>query len=104
MDIECAMRCNLKCARRQDQSVRRDDEGFRSRGSEAIEHALVFQGLRLKDHQTAGDSQLLDGTRRGMQAAARGPVRLCQYQRDIVAGIKQRRQRARRKLWSAGEN
>jgi hypothetical protein len=39
-----------------------------------------------------------------MQAAARGPVRLCQYQRDIVAGIKQRRQRARRKLWSAGEN
>lgn len=103
MDIERAVRRDLERARRQDQSVGRNDQGFRSRGSEAIERALVFQGLRLKDLQAAACSKLLDGTRRRTQAAACGPIRLREHQRDMVAGIKQRRQRARRKLWSTGE-
>jgi len=103
MDIECAMRRNVKCARRQDEAVRRNNHDIRSHGSEAIERALVLQGLRLKDVQAARGGQLLDSACRRSQASARGPVRLGQYQGDIVAGIEQRRQRARRKLWSTGE-
>jgi len=38
-----------------------------------------------------------------MKAAPRRPVRLCQNQRDVMAGIKQRRQRTRCKLWSTGK-
>jgi hypothetical protein len=38
-----------------------------------------------------------------MQATARGPVRLRQYQRDVVAGLEQRRQRAGRKFRGTGE-
>ena len=97
------MRRSLKYARRQDQTVRRNHQDIRSRGGEALEHTLAFQSLRLVDLQAAHGSQLLDGTRRGTQAAARGAVRLCQNQRDVVAAIKQRRQRARRKLGSTGE-
>ena len=104
MDIEGTVWRNLKCAWRQDQSVRRNYQNFRLRGSETIEHALVLQGVGLKDFQAAGDGQLLDGTLRWTQAAARRTVRLRQHQRDVVARIKQRRQRTRRKLWSAGKD
>jgi len=97
------MRRNFKCARRQDNSVRRNNQGIRSRGSEAIKRAFVLQALRLKDVQAARGGQVLDGARRRSQAPARGSIRLSQYQGDIVAGIEQRRQRARRKLWSTGE-
>lgn len=103
MDIECAMRRNFKCARRQDKSVRRNNQDIRPRGSEAIERALVLQALRLKDVQAARVTQLLDSACRRSLAPARGSVRLSQHQGDIVAGIEQRRQRARRKLWSTGE-
>jgi len=77
---------------------------LRPRGSEAIESALVLQGLRLKNLQAAGCGKLLDGAWRRTQAAACGSVRLREHQRNVVAGIEQRCQRARRKLWSTGEN
>jgi hypothetical protein len=103
MDVEYAVRRNLKCARRQYQPVCRDHQGVGPRGSEAIQRVLVLQALRLKDVQAARGSQLFDGACRWPQAPARGPVRLRQHQRDVVAGIEQRRQRARRKFWSTGE-
>ncbi len=97
------MRRNLEYGGRQDQTVRRDDQHLRPRGSEANEHGFVIQVLRLIDLQSADGGELLDGACRGTQAAAGGTVRLCQHQRDLVAGLEQRRQRARRKLWSTGE-
>jgi hypothetical protein len=103
MNIDCAVRRNLECARRQDQSVRRNHQDARQRGSKAIERALVLQTLRLKNVQAARGSQLLDRACRWTQAPARRAIRLRQYQRDVMPGIEQRRQRARRKLWSTGE-
>jgi hypothetical protein len=71
---------------------------------ETVESLLIVQGLRLKEFQPAGGGQLLDGARRWAQAAAGGPVRLREHQRDIVARIEQACKRARCKLGSAGEN
>jgi hypothetical protein len=39
-----------------------------------------------------------------MQATAGGPVRLGEHERDVMAGIEQRRQGVRRELWSAGKD
>lgn len=103
MDIECAMRRNLECARRQDQSVCSNNQNVRSSGSEAVDCARVLESLRLKDVQAARGGQLLDGTRGWMEAPPRRPVRLCQDQCDVMAGIEQRRQRTRCKLWSTGK-
>jgi hypothetical protein len=103
MDIDCAIRRDLECARWQNQSVCCNNQNVRPSGSEAIDRARVLESLRLKDIQAARDRQLLDGTRGWMQAAPRRPVRLCQSQYDVVAGVEQRRQRARCKLWSTGK-
>ena len=104
MDIEGTVRRGLESARRQDQAVGRDDKQLRLRGAKTLERTLVIQLLRLEYLEAAGFGQPLDGALRRMQAAARGPVRLREHQRDFVAGIKQRRQRARSELWSAGED
>jgi hypothetical protein len=48
--------------------------------------------------------EIFDRTCRGPQASARRTVWLGQHQRDLVAGGKQRGQRARREFWSTGEN
>lgn len=103
MNIYRAMRRDRERARRQDQTVRRDNQDIRSRGSEPLERAFVLQAARLKDIQAARKGQLLDGARRVTQSAPRRPVWLRQYQCDLVAGIEQRRKRASRKLWSTGE-
>jgi len=59
--------------------------------------------LWLEHLQRSSRGKLLDRARRGPQAAAGRPIRLRQYQRNIVTGIKQRGQRARCKFGSAGE-
>jgi hypothetical protein len=57
----------------------------------------------LIDVQSVPQRQRFDGAWRGVQAAARRPVRLRQHQRYRVAGIQQCGQRAGREVWSAGE-
>ena len=104
MDIERAMRRDLEYARRQDQSICGDHKHLWPRGGNAIKRSCVAQLRWLKYRQAASFGQLLDGTLGRTQATARRPVRLRKYERDVVTGIKQRNQRARRKLWSAGEN
>ena len=103
MNIYGAVRRDFKRRRRQDQSVRRDHQRIRPRGSDAFARMFVLQGMRLKDLQAARGGKLLDGTRRCTHSPARWPVRLRQNQRDVVPGIEQRRQRTRGKLWSTGE-
>jgi hypothetical protein len=98
------VRRNLKYARRQDQAIRRDHQNVRPRSHEATENTLVFQILRLEYIEAATFGKPLDRALRGAQAASGRPVRLRQYQRDIMPGIKQRRQRARCELWSTGKN
>ena len=104
MDIERSVRRDLEYARRQDQAVCCNDQDIRPRRHESIKYAFIFQTVRLKNIQSAGIGELLDRALRSAQAAASRPVRLRQYQRDVMASIKQRRQRARCELWSAGEN
>jgi hypothetical protein len=95
---------DLKHARWQDQAIRGNDQDVRPRGDYAIEHALIVQIFRLIDVQAAGTGQPLDRALGSAQAAPGRPVRLRQYKRNVMAGIKQRRQRARCELWSTGEN
>lgn len=103
MNIERTVRRDLEHARRQEQAIRCNNQGIRPRGNEASEHALVFQILRLKDIQAPSARQPLDCTLGSAQTPAGRPVRLRQYQRDVVASVKQRGQRARCELWSTGE-
>jgi hypothetical protein len=53
--------------------------------------------------QTVPQRQRLHGARRSAQAAARGPFRLRQHERDLVSGGEQRGQRACREFRGAGE-
>ena len=103
MDVQRAMRRNLERAWRQDQSIRRHDDNVRPRCSQAIERSFIGQLLRLKHFNAARPGQLLYRTLRWLQAAAGRPVRLREHERNVVPGVKQRRQRTRCELWSTGE-
>jgi hypothetical protein len=103
MNVDRTVRRNLKHRRGHDQSVCRHDQDFRARGSDAVQYTGFLQSLRLKDIQATGARQQAYRARRGTQATAGRPVGLREDQRNVVAGIEQGRQRARRKFRSTGE-
>ena len=104
MDVERTQRRRFQRPRRQEQTVGCNHQHLRANGAEARECIVVLQGRRLKQFETAFERKFLDVTGAGAQAPAGGAVGLGQYQRYVVAGSYQRRQRARRKLGSACED
>jgi hypothetical protein len=104
VDIERAARRDGERLRRQEQSVGGDHENLGTRGGDARDGAFFLQARRLEYPEPPIEGEFFDGAGRRAQAASRGTIRLRQYQRDIVTGSKQRRQRMRRKLGSTSED
>jgi hypothetical protein len=60
--------------------------------------------MGLKDLDAAPDREALYRTRSEVQAAAGGPIRLGQYQRDVMACRAQSRQRSLGELWRTSKD
>jgi hypothetical protein len=104
MNVHGAQARRPERARRQQQAVGGDHHDVGARPLQHPEGLVGFQAVRLEDLEIPRKRELLDRAGCGLQAAAGGPVRLRQHQRDFVAGRQQRGQRACRELGSACED
>jgi hypothetical protein len=64
----------------------------------------VLQRFGLREIETALERKPLDGARRRAQAAPGGTIRLREDERDVVAGVEQRCERALGEFRGAGED
>ena len=104
MDIQRTMRRKAQHGRRQDQAVGGHHQAIGARACNARLRGFIFQGLGLEQLQAVRQRELLDGTWCRPQAAAGGPVRPRQNQRDGMAGVVQRGERALGEFRGAGED
>jgi hypothetical protein len=104
MDVERAARRDVEHCLRKNQAVGRDDENVGRHGSDARVRHSVAQRFRLEDFETARLCQPLHRTGCRTHAAPGRTIGLSKYQRDLVARVEQRGQRALGELRGARED
>ena len=104
VNIQSALRCDIKERRWQEHAVSCDDYGVGARGLHTRQGLGGLQRFRLKDFQAMPSGEALYHTGRGLLTAARRAIRLSEHQRDVMAGRVQGLERSLREFRSAGEN
>ena len=104
MNIHRAARRGFEHLRRQNQAIGGDDKDVRPRCRHPRRVLRRLETLRLEQRQSALRGENLYRAWRRSQAAAGRPIRLRQYQRDVVARTEQARQRALGEGRGTGEN
>ena len=104
MDIQRAKSSGVEQRRREDQSIRRDDDGIGAQRPYVLDRLPGLQRSGLQHGDAACRGQALDWTWLRRQTAARRPVGLRQDRQDVVACGREARQRPFCELGGAGED
>jgi hypothetical protein len=103
MNIEGTMCRGVEHGLRKNEAIGGDHQRIGPRGADA-RAALSPQRLRLEHLEIALQREALYGAHGGLQAAPGGPVRLRQYESDLMTCLQQARERLLGKFGSSRED
>jgi hypothetical protein len=103
MDIEGTMCRGIEHGLRKNEAISGDHQRVGPRGADASA-AVSLQDMRLKHLEIPPQREALYRAHGRLQAAPGGPVRLRQYESDIMACLQQARQRSLGKFGSPRED